>query len=105
MSNEYADSIWPITKLIPRRYNYVTNSVIRPVHYYNGNSFLIPPIQYIWGAADSGGLVFEHSNATSRLNRMRNVEIVASAEALPTELRSRTLGTPRISMTTGTLAI
>src|SRR5882672_10653950 len=112
MSIEYADSIWPVTKLIPRKYNYSANTVFRSVHYYNGNSFLISLIKLIGEPFDPvvkqlcffGELAFGHRFVLSHLDRMRSVGDMASAEAVPTELGSRTLGNPRFSRTTWAIA-
>jgi hypothetical protein len=111
MSIEYADSIRPVTKLIPHQNNYVTNSVFRSVHYYNGNSFFISLIQLFGESFNLGTellnsceLALGHRFIPSRLDRMRNVGDVASAGALPTELRSRILGNPRISRATWAIA-
>lgn len=107
MSIEYADSGWFITKLIPSRHYRVTKSDFQSVDYYNGNSFFISTIQLFGESFDQGTeslnsaqLAFGHRFVSSGLDRMRNVEDVASAEALPTELGSRTLSNPRISRAT-----
>ena len=104
MSTEYADSIRPITKLIPSRYKTVTDSEFRLVDYYNGNSFAISPIQCVWGPLHTDELALGHRFGLSRVNRVRSVEAVASAKALPIELGSRILGNPRISKATWAIA-
>ena len=104
MSIEYANSIRSIMKLIPSRYNTVTNSEFLPIDYYNGNSFIISPIKYAWGSRHSDELALGHGFVLSHVNRVRSVEAVASAKALPTELGSRTLGNPRISKATWAIA-
>ena len=45
MSCVHRDPIRPIANLIPRKYNYLTSPVFWTVHYYNGNSSRLSPIQ------------------------------------------------------------
>jgi hypothetical protein len=46
MSNDHEGPNRHIANLIPRRYNYWTNPDFLTVHYYNGNSFRLPPYQH-----------------------------------------------------------
>lgn len=67
MSKKYADSVWPVAKLIYSKYKYLSNSEIRPIHYYNGNSILVSPIELVGGFKSSADNLKERNCAPSRL--------------------------------------
>jgi hypothetical protein len=70
MSYEHAGPNWHIANLIPRKYNYWTNSDFLTVHYYNGNSFRLFPFQH------QGALSASNPLYTARVvcNRLSNPE-------------------------------
>jgi len=69
MSKSHRVSVLHITESVPEPYNYLSNSRILGVHYYNGNSFRLSPFQDNWGPiVASGG--FERHCAGTRPDRV-----------------------------------
>jgi len=103
MSCIHGDSIRPIAKLIPCTYNYMVKTDFSTVHYYNGNSSRLSPIQLEWGpiaasfcrmTASLGGL--SQRICTERLKLHCHRRNSPSWESV-------FMGTPRTSIETGAI--